>query len=96
MYCILLTYIPCINEPLARMIVGNPIPRTDVNKLIDWFIVSWTSPQRPFWGQKNAAVVEMFKQEWTYEVSKKSRRCVEVVVSGGSNVLSFPFVFVLN
>ena len=42
------------------------------------------------------AVVEMFKQESTYGVCKKSHRCVEVVVSGGSNVLSSPFVFVLK
>ena len=46
---------------------------------------SWTSLQRPPWGQKKVVIVERLKQEWIYNLSaKKNGRCRDVAVSGGS------------
>ena len=40
------------------------------------FIYSWTSLQRPPWGQEKVATVERLKQKWMYGLSvKKNSRC---------------------
>ena len=41
------------------------------------FLYSWTSPQRPPWGQEKVAVVESYKQEPMYVLSAKKMAVVE-------------------
>ena len=50
-------------------------------------VYSWTSPQRPLWGQKKVAILERFKQESMYGLfTKKVAIVSEMAVSGGSTV----------